>query len=299
MARSGARLLACAFAALALAAGAPSAVAQQDLQPVPALTAHVIDATGTLDAARKFSLEGKLAAFEQSSGSQVVVLMVATTQPEDIASYANRVGNAWKIGRKDVGDGLILLVAKNDRKLRIEVAKSLEGAVPDLAASNIIEEAITPRFKQGDFAGGIDAGVDQIMARIKGEALPAPKASRGSPQERGGFDWAHLGIFLFFGAYWLSSMARRVFGQKFGALATGLGVGAAALVLTSSLVLAVIAGFIGLLFGLFASLAGFGGGGFLPGGFGGTRGGGGFGGGGGFSSGGGGNFGGGGASGRW
>ncbi len=159
---------------LALACGALHA---QDLLPVPPLTAHVIDQTGTFSGAQRQALDDKLATFEATSGAQVVVLMVPTTQPEDIFGYANRVANVWKIGRKDIGDGLLMVVAKNDRRLRIEVAKTLEGAIPDLAARQIIDEAITPRFKQGDFSGGVDAGVDRIMARIKGEALPAPASS--------------------------------------------------------------------------------------------------------------------------
>ena len=144
----------------------------QGVLPVPALSGHVVDTTATLDASQRQALESKLAAFEAAHGAQVVVLMVPTTQPEDIASFANRVGSTWKIGRKAVGDGLLLVVAKNDRKLRIEVAKSLEGAVPDLAAKGIMDSAITPAFKQGDYAAGLNAGVDQIMTLIKGEGLP-------------------------------------------------------------------------------------------------------------------------------
>ena len=131
----------------------------QALLPVPPLTARVIDTAGTLDAAQRGTLEAKLAALEQDKGAQVVVLVVPTTAPEDIAAYANRVGNTWKIGRKGVGDGLILLVAVQDRRIRIEVAKTLEGAVPDIAASHVINEAIAPRFRQGDYAGGLQAGV--------------------------------------------------------------------------------------------------------------------------------------------
>src|SRR6478736_2253052 len=136
--------------------------------PVPPLSALVVDQTGTLDAIQLKGLQDKLMAFEQKKGTQIAILMVPTTQPEDIASYANRVGNTWKIGRKDVGDGVLVVVAKDDRKVRIEVAKTLEGAVPDLAASQVIEEAITPRFRHGDFAGGLQAGVDQLIARING-----------------------------------------------------------------------------------------------------------------------------------
>ena len=155
----------------------------QGVQPVPPLTAHVMDSTGTLSAPQQAALEAKLTAFEKARGAQVVMLMVATTQPEDIAAYAQRVGDSWKIGRKDVGDGLLLVVAKNDRRVRIETTKTLEGAIPDLAASQIIDDAITPRFKQGDYAGGLDAAADQIMARITGENLPAPQ--QGSTARRG------------------------------------------------------------------------------------------------------------------
>lgn len=159
--------------------------AQNDVQPVPALSAHVMDASGTLNETQRKSLDDKLKAFEAASGAQVVVLIVRTTAPEDIASYANRVGNAWKIGRKEVGDGLILLVAKDDRKLRIEVAKTLEGAIPDLAAKQVIDQAITPRFKQGDFAGGIDSGIDKIMALIRHENLPPPPPTPAPEEPQG------------------------------------------------------------------------------------------------------------------
>ena len=286
-------LLACWLGLLALACPA------QDVLPVPTLTGHVIDTTGSLGADRQRALEAKLAAFEASHGAQVVVLMVPTTQPEDIASYANRVGNTWKIGRKEVGDGLILLVAKNDRKLRIEVAKTLEGAIPDLAAKNIIDDAITPHFKQGDFAGGLDAGVDQILARIKGEALPAPTARRAADES---FDWTALLIFAVFALPIGGSIARSVFGPKLGALVAGGAVGAFVWFVTASLLFSSAAGVGALLFTLLSrftpsSLVRGTGWGSSGGGFG--SGGGGRGGGGGFSSGGGGNFGGGGASGNW
>ena len=132
----------------------PAAQAQGVL-PVPLLTARVIDTTGTLDAIQLKGLDDKLAAFEREKGTQIAFLLVPTTQPEDIGSYANRVANDWKIGRKGVGDGVLLVVAKNDRKVRIEVAKTLEGAVPDLAARQIIDSAITPNFRKDDYAGGL------------------------------------------------------------------------------------------------------------------------------------------------
>ncbi|MDF2463545.1 MAG: putative rane protein [Ramlibacter sp.] len=282
-----------------------TAALAQNLLPVPALTAHVVDQTNTLDAIQLKGLEDKLMAFEQAKGTQIAVLIVATTQPEDIASYANRVGNEWKIGRKDVGDGVLLVVAKDDRKVRIEVAKSLEGAIPDLAAKGIIDEAITPNFRQGDFAAGLHAAADQLMARITGEALPTPK----QPDTRGGgqgFNWMDLAIFLFIAVPVVGGILRRVMGRKLGALVTGAGVGTIALLITSSIVIAAIAAFVALLFSMMSGAmpslptgrrGGYGGGPWIGGGGGGGWGGGGGGGWGG--SGGGGDFGGGGASGDW
>lgn len=282
-----------------------SLAAAQGVLPVPELTARVIDQTGTLDAIQRKGLDDKLAAFEQAKGTQIVVLMVPTTLPEDIASYANRVGNAWKIGRKEVGDGILVVVAKDDRKVRIEVAKTLEGAVPDLAAKQIIDEAITPRFRQNDFAGGLNAAADQLIARVSGEALPAPKQPAPQGGGSGGFDWFDLAIFLFFAVPIAGAVLRGIFGRKLGSLVTGGGVGAIAMLITSSLAVAGVAGIVALLFSLMSggsALGGRRGHGpvIFPGGFGGGGGGGwGGGGGGGFGSGGGGDFGGGGASGDW
>ena len=277
----------------------------QDVQPIPALTAHVIDQTDTLNAAQRQALESKLTVFEQKRGAQIVVLIVATTLPEDIAAFAQRVGDNWKIGRKNIGDGLLLVVAKNDRTVRIETTKALEGAIPDLAARQIIDSAITPRFRQNDYAGGLDAAAEQIMARISGENLPAPE-DRGQTRKSGsGLSWTDLAVFLFFavpiGGRVLSSM----FGRKLGAAATGGAVGGLAWLFTSSLLIGGIAAVAGLVFALVTSLGSLGSLGRgrssgWGGGFGGGSGGfGGGGGGGGFSSGGGGNFGGGGASGGW
>ena len=285
-----------------------SAMAQGVL-PVPPLTARVIDTSGTLDAAQQQALEAKLAAFETAKGSQVVVYMLPTTQPEDIASFANRVANEWKIGRRAVGDGVLLIVAKDDRKLRIEVAKTLEGAIPDLAAKRIIDEAITPRFKQGDFAGGVDAGVMRITGLISGEALPEPsKNAQNGPLDALNIQGGDFLIFLLFAVPIASAVARSVFGRKLGAVITGGGVGALAMVATASLLISGLAGVVALIFtlvaGSFTTPSGRGprGGGGMGGWGGGTGGGwsgGGGGGGGGFSSGGGGDFGGGGASGSW
>ncbi len=284
-----------------------TALFAQDVQKIPTLTGHVVDTTGLLDASQQAALEAKLDALEKAKGSQVVVLIVPTVQPEDISSYANRVGNAWKIGRKNVGDGVLFVVAFKDRQMRIEVAKTLEGAIPDLAAKQIIANAVTPRFKAGDYAGGISAGVDQLTARIKGEALPEVDAlgTDGLSNGFAGFSWMDLAIFLFFAVPIGGAIAKSIFGQKLGSFITGGAVGTLAFMFTASLVLAGVAGVVAMLFALMSGLSsasrgrsggfgrgGFGGGGFGGGGFGG-------GGGGGFSSGGGGDFGGGGASGSW
>lgn len=297
--------------AIAGAALLPFAVwAQGSVQIVPQLTGHVIDNTATLNDAQRQALEAKLTAFEQAKGAQIVVLMVPNTAPEDIAAYAQRVGDSWKIGRQNIGDGLLLVVAKSDRKVRIETTKALEGAIPDLAARQIIDSAITPRFKLGDFAGGLEAAADQIMARISGENLPVPELSTSKRSNKSpGFDWTQMAVFLFFAVPIGARLLSGVLGRKLGALVTGGVVGGLAWLFTSSVLIGIIALVAGLVFALFASLGslgrrggtsvlragGLGGLGSL-GGWSGGRGGGS---GGGFSSGGGGNFGGGGASGDW
>ena len=300
--RRGKQLIAVLLLAAWLPFGILSAQAQQDVLPVPALTGHVMDSTGTLTAEQQKALEGKLTTFEQSRGAQVVILMIPSTQPEDIAAYAQRIGDNWKIGRKSIGDGLLLVVAKNDRKVRIETTKALEGAIPDLAASQIIESAITPRFRQGDFAGGLNAAADQIMARITGEKLPAPAPAGAVRRNNASFDWTNLAIFLFFAVPIGGRVLSSILGRKLGSVATGGAVGVLAWLFTSSLLIGGIAALAGIVFALVTSLGSLGrgglgglGGGIGGGGFGGRSGGG----GGGFSSGGGGNFGGGGASGDW
>lgn len=278
----------------------------QGVLPVPALTARVMDQTATLDAAALAALEARLATFERERGTQVVVLLVPSTAPEDIADYTQRLGDAWKIGRRDVGDGVLFVVAKNDRRLRIATAKTLEGALPDVVAHRIIDQVVTPAFRNGDFVGGINAGVDQILARVSGENLPLPDANAsagGDTQDPG--QWV---VFALFAGPLLLSTLRRMFGNRAGSVLAGVGVGGLAWWLTQLWWLGVGAGMLAMVASLFFSLmpslpsSGRGGrGGWGPPGGGGWGGGGGFGGGssGGFGSGGGGNFGGGGASGRW
>ncbi|WCM93549.1 TPM domain-containing protein [Acidovorax sp. NCPPB 2350] len=235
---------------IAIGCGAGPARAQR---AVPPFTAHVTDETGTLGAAERERLEARLAGIEQRRGTQIAVLMVRTTAPEDIAAFANRVGNAWKIGRKDVGDGVLVVVARDDRRMRIEVAKALEGAIPDIAAARIIDEAMKPRFRAGDYAGGLDAAIGQLDARIEGENLPAPGA--GAPQApRGepGTDWGDFAIFLFFGVMVGGPVARGIFGNRLGGLLMGGAVGLFAFLFTASPWLAAAAGLVALLYtGLF------------------------------------------------
>ena len=277
----------------------------EDVQTVPVLTGRVIDSTGTLSPAQRTALDDKLAAFEAAAGPQVVVLIVPSTLPEDITSYAQRVADSWKIGRREVGDGVVILVAKNDRKVRIEVAKALEGAVPDLAARQIIQNAITPAFKAGDYAGGLNLAVDQLQARIRGENLPTPTPGRPAPAGNSGFDFETLGALFFIGVPLLGAVLTGVMGRKLGSVATAGAAGAAGWLIGGGLLIAGAAAVVALILvgvmGVGSARRG-GLGGMIPpvifGG--GGRGGGGFGGGGGgFSSGGGGDFGGGGASGDW
>lgn len=296
-------LFALAWVVLAL-----SPVWAQSLVPVPPLTARVMDQTGSLAAADVAALEQQLKTFEQQRGTQIVVLLLPSTAPEDITDFTQRLGDAWKIGRRDVGDGLLLVVALNDRRLRIAPAKSLEGAVPDLAAQRIIDQVITPAFRQGDVAGGLRAGLSHLQARIEGEALPLPK--RGAPRQADGVDWLDLAVLFIVAIPLVGKVLHRVLGQRLGALATGGAAGFLAWSMTGLLWLGVIAGLLGLMTALFMqalpsssvqrSQRG-GRGGDFPGWGGGNGGHGSWGGsgGGGFSSGGGGNFGGGGASGSW
>jgi uncharacterized protein len=254
---------------------------------VPELSRRVTDLTATLDAAQVAALEGKLAAFEAQQGSQIAVLIVPTTQPEDITQFGIRVAEQWKIGRAKIDDGVILIVAKDDRTLRLEVGYGLEGAIPDAIAKRVIAETITPYFKAGDFYGGIDAGVTQLMRLIEGEPLPPP-GEAGSNGDDGALVVLIVGGMV---AGWLLSllMSRPAAG---GVAALGSGaVGAMLLGFTPLLLF--IAVFV------FAGVAGGGrhGSGWTSGGGGGFGRGGGF--GGGSWGGGGGGFGGGGASGSW
>ncbi len=305
---SGSLRMLAAWAVVCLALLVPAAQAQ-NLVPVPPLSGRVIDQTNTLTAAQAQAITSKLATIEGKRGSQLVVLIVPTTAPEDIESFTQRVGDVWKLGRRDIGDGLLIVLAKNDRAVRIAPAKSLEGAVPDVAAGRIISQQMLPAFRNGDFAGGLNAAIDKIEQRIAGEGLaePTPQEQRGTGSRGAlGFDWQDLAIFLFVGVPIVGAILSGIFGRKLGALLTGGAVGGIGWWLTASLLVAGGAALVAL---FLVGVMGVGGGrvgrvgrggpviwGGGGGGFGGFGGGGG---GGGFSSGGGGDFGGGGASGRW
>jgi uncharacterized protein len=262
---------------------------------VPPLSGRVVDQTGTLSVGDISSLTQTLKDLETRKGSQVAVLIVPTTAPETIEQYSIRVAEAWKIGRKKIDDGALLVVAKDDRHLRIEVGYGLEGALTDVTAKRIIDEIIVPKFRSGDFAGGISAGVARIVAVINGEPLPAPQPQQSwsLPDQIG-----NAFPFIIFGVIALSGFLRMVLGRLVGAVATGGVVGLLAWFILGSLALSLIAAAIAFVFtmfaGSFASSNGrtgwSGGGGSFSGGSSGDSGG---------FSGGGGSFGGGGASGSW
>jgi uncharacterized protein len=300
----GARSIRALLSALLLAVAvlAPVQTRAQGLQPIPPLEARVTDLTGTLTAEQQAQLEQKLAAFEQRKGTQLALLVVATTQPEAIEQYSIRVVEAWKLGRAKPDDGVLLLVALQDRTMRIEVGYGLEGALTDAVSRRIIENTITPLFRQGDIHGGVSAGLQQIMTVAEGEALPPPDTKWRGPSE------SLLGLLpiLFFGVLIGGAVLRAIFGRTLGALLTGGLSGALVWVVSSLLGIAVGVGVVAALVSLFAGITSNVRNGRFPtgrgpwmggGGFGGGFGGGGFGGGG--FGGGGGGFGGGGASGRW
>jgi uncharacterized protein len=291
-------------AMLALGLLAPLAVGAADapkdgLVPVPALTSAVTDQTGTLSVSERQALESKLRDWEARTTNQLAVLIVPTTAPEPIEQYTLRVAEAWKIGQKGKDNGAILLVAKNDKRIRIEVGYGLEGVLTDITSRRIIAENIAPEFSKGNFAAGINAGVDRIIEVVgAGEPLPALTPQRRTAPARH-FDFGTMLIVLLVAVPVLGSVLRSVFGKVGGSLLGGGIVGAIAWFVASSLLIAGVAAVVGFIVMLFSGISGRGGPGiFIPGG-GGGFGGGGFGGGGGGFSGGGGSFGGGGASGGW
>jgi len=287
-------------------AAASTAALGQALVPVPPLKSPVTDLTGTLTPDQVSALDAKLRAFAQSKGSQVAVLIVPTTRPEEIEQFSIRVVDQWQLGRGKVDDGVLLLVALADRRMRIEVGYGLEGALPDATANRIIQQDVTPAFKRGDYYGGIMVGVDRIMRVIEGEPLPEPEISPPAAEVPGLFSVLPLVfVFVLVGG----SILRRMFGRVGGALATGGLVGFLTWLIVAVLGLSLAAGIVAFVFSLLGGMGGGGGRGrysgphgrgwVYPGGIGGGFGRGGGGGFGGGFGGGGGGFGGGGASGGW
>jgi uncharacterized protein len=277
----------------------PGVLRAQSLVPIPPLDSPVVDTTGTLDAAARARLEAQARALQQRKGAQLQVLMVPSTQPEDIASFAVRAFDEWRLGREAVDDGVLLVVARDDRRVRIEVGYGLEGAIPDATAARVIQEYIVPRFRTGDFAGGLIDGTAVLARLVEGEPLPAPMASHRPASPAGGGGW----LFALFAAVIGAQAVRGVFGRTprlFRGLAGAGAAGGIAWLLSSLLIVGGIGALIGLFMGLAGAPAGryarhhaWGGfGGLGGGGFGGGLGGGGWSGGGGMSGGGG-------ASGSW
>jgi len=293
MARFG-RFLAGAAGLLLVAAAAFAADPSEPI-PVPKLTGRVVDLTGTLAVPEREAIAAKLAAFESARGSQVAVLIVPSLGSEVIEEFATRVTDAWKLGRAGVDDGVLFVIAKQERKLRIQSGRGVQGTLTDALSKRIIVERVSPKFRTGDFAGGIDAGVEAIMKAIEGESLPPPakkKASSGSVGVVSSFEnffWLAFLVVPIAGTI-LRSLLGRFLGAGLTAGATGL----AAAFLFGSMIFGVVAAV-----AAFILVLGMGAGRFLPGGGGWSSGSGGFGGGGGGFGGGGGGFDGGGASGDW
>jgi len=256
-----------------------------ELASIPALQHRVTDLTQTLSSQQQTALEQKIAAFEQEKGSQIAVLIIPTTQPEAIEQYSIRVAEAWKIGREKEDDGVILLVAKDDHKMRIEVGYGLEGAIPDLIAKRVITEVMAPSFKQGDFNGGISKAVDALMGLIAGEQLPVP-----AKQSNQG-DWGDFLPLLLVGGLILGSILRAVFGDFFGGVLNGGIIAVLAWFFGVALLIALLLGIVAFILTLIgpSGLGHMGGGGYSGGGGHSDS----------WSGGGGGGFGGGGASGDW
>ena len=262
--------------------------AQAALVAIPELKTRVTDLTQTLSASQQAALEQKLAAFEQKKGSQIAVLIVPTTQPEDIAQYSIRVADAWKLGREKVDDGLLILIATEDRKMRIEVGYGLEGPIPDLTAKRVINEVISPKFKQGDFYGGLDSGVDRLIGLVDGEPLPEPASPAFS-----GMGIQNMLPLLLFGGLISGLFLRSIFGNFLGSALNGGLVGGALWLLGAALGGVAIFAFAAFIFTMMMGggrgINGYGGGGWGGGSSGGSS----------WGGGGGGGFGGGGASGDW
>ncbi|HVK53116.1 MAG TPA: TPM domain-containing protein, partial [Pseudoxanthomonas sp.] len=226
---------------------AMSPLAAQDLAAIPVLDSPVVDTTGTLDATARQQLEQQALALQQRKVSQIQVLMVATTEPETIEQYTQRVFDQWKLGRKGVDDGVLLIVAKDDRRVRIQPGYGLEGAIPDAIANRVIQEYLAPKFRQGDFAGGIADASAQLVKLIDGEPLPAPVSDNRAEQGQRGSDGNWL--FVLIAAFVAATMAKAIFSRApagVRGLISGAAGGGVAWLFSSALLLTGIGGVVGL-----------------------------------------------------
>jgi uncharacterized protein len=287
-----------AIVMLGATGAAPWEPTHEGLQPIPPLRARVTDLTGTLTTSEIGAIEAKLADWEARTTNQLAVLIVPTVKPEAIEQYSIRVAEDWKIGQKGKDNGAILVIAKNDRQIRIEVGYGFEGVLTDLTSRRIIAETIAPLFKKGEFAAGINAGIDRIIS-VVGEGKPLPKAEPRRQAPAHGFDLGTWALILLVAVPALGAVLRSILGNVGGSVIGAGIVGAAAWFFAGSLLIAIIAAVVALIVISFSAFGRGGPGLWAPGGRGGWSGGGGFGGGGGGFSGGGGGFGGGGASGSW
>lgn len=240
-----------------LVAGMAISVCHADEVAIPPLQHRVTDLTNTLTAEQQAGLEARLATFEQQKGSQIAVLIIPTTQPEDIAQYSIRVFDAWKLGRKGVSDGVLILLAKQDHKVRIEVGRGLEGAIPDIAAKRIISEIMAPHFKAQDFYGGIAAATDRLISLTEGEALPPAPAKH---QANRGSSWEDLLPMVLFASLILGGVLRAIFGRFLGGFANAGLIGLLVWILGGGLIAAIVLAIIGLVLTMLTGR----GGGFIP-----------------------------------
>ena len=215
--------------------------AEGDPQLVPTLDKRVIDLTATLSAADEARIAARLKEFEAQKGVQIAVLIVGTTLPEAIFDYSLRVAEAWKLGRKGVDDGVLFVIAKNDRKMQILTGPGLQGTLTDAMSKRIIGEIVGPKFRAGDFAGGIEQGIEKMIAVLQGEALPAPQKKRVDVKSVNYEGFLMLG---FAAALVLGPLLRSLLGRFVGASATGAVAGAAAWWLAGGLLFPIIAGVI-------------------------------------------------------
>ncbi len=247
----GLRALLALLWALGLGLWQATACAQTALVPVPDYRAHVTDTARALADADRAALERQLADFERQRGTQIGVLIVPSTAPEDIADYSQRVADAWKLGRAGVGDGLLIVVAVQDRRVRIAPFKALEGAIPDVLAKRIIDQQMVPAFRRGDYAGGLRDALAQLQAHITGEALPEPAPARPQIDE---FDIVEAAMLLLVAVPLVTRVLRQMLGQRLGSLVGAAAAGLLVWQITGRIWMALLAGLMGFFVGLFTDL---------------------------------------------